>query len=396
MQCTEFATRMSFPSSFPELRVALVHDWLTGMRGGEKVLEALCALFPEAPIHSLVAFPDALSDTIARHPIHTSMLQRFPQVRHRYRQYLPFFPAAIRSLDLRGFDLIISSSHAVAKAVRVPPGAMHIAYIHTPMRYVWDLFDQYFGRDRVNLPTHLIMRLIAAWLRRWDVRSTASVDHLIANSEHVRERIRRHWGRDAIVIHPPVDTSRFSVRDAPGGHLLVFSALVPYKRVDLAIRACSALGLPLVVAGTGPEEASLRAIAGPTVRFHGWVNDDDLPGLYAGAQALLFPGEEDFGIIPLEAMAAGTPVIAFGRGGACETVVDGVTGVLFAEQTEEALIGAIRRCDAMRFDPHALRAHAEGFDVRVFQAAMQDAITRMVLGRWGNDGGSAGRAHASR
>jgi len=355
------------------VNVALVHDWLTGMRGGERCLEVFCELFPDADLYTLLHVPGSVSPVIERRRIVTSFLQRLPDVERRYRQYLPIFPAAIRRFDLRGYDLVLSSSHAVAKSVRVPRPERHVCYCFTPMRYVWDLYDDYFGA-RASLPTRLLMPPLAAWLRRWDRRTAAGVGRFVAISRFVADRIRRAYGRDADVIYPPVDVSRFRLEEAPGSFYLVVSALTPYKRVDLAVAACARLGRPLVVVGSGPEEKRLRALAGPTVEFRGGRSDTEIAELYARCRAFLFPPLEDFGITPLEAMAAGRPVIAFGEGGARETVVppgegEPPTGLFFARQTVEDLVDAIRHFEASahQFEPKALRRRAEAFDRPLFR-----------------------------
>lgn len=350
--------------------VLLAHDWLTGMRGGEKCLDVMCELFPRAPLYTLLAFPDRVSATIAARDIRTSFLQRFPAVERRYRHYLPFYPAAIRSFRLPPCDLVLSSSHAVAKGIRPPAGALHISYIHTPMRYVWDMYDQYFGPDRTGPVERLFISMVARHLQRWDVRSNSGVHHFIANSEHVRDRVRRHYGRDATVIHPPVDVDRFPLSETDDGYFLVLSALVPYKRVDIAVDAFTRMGLPLRVIGDGPERDALERRAGATVRFDGRADDSAVVDAYRGCRALVFPGEEDFGIVPVEAMAAGKPVLAFGKGGATETVVEGRTGLLFGEQTAESLQAAVRRFGDCRFDPRAIRAHAERFRREVYRERM--------------------------
>jgi glycosyltransferase involved in cell wall biosynthesis len=360
----------------PELaktRVALVHDWLTGMRGGERCLEVFAELFPDADLYTLLHVPGSVSPVIESRRIVTSFIQRMPRARERYRQYLPLFPAAVRGFDLRGYGLVLSSSHAVAKSVRAPAGALHVCYCFTPMRYVWDLYDDYFGA-RAGLAARLVMPPLAAWLRRWDRRTAAGVHHFVAISRFVADRIRRAYGRSADVIHPPVDVSRFRLDDAAGEFYLVVSALTPYKRVDLAVEACNRLGRRLLVVGSGPEAPRLRTLAGPTVELLGWRDDAETAGLYARCRALLFPPREDFGIAPLEAMAAGRPVIAFGEGGARETVVppgEGVppTGLFFARQTVEDLSDAIRRFEASagQFEPKALRRRAEAFDRPLFR-----------------------------
>ncbi|HEY7436016.1 MAG TPA: glycosyltransferase [Methylomirabilota bacterium] len=374
----------------PELakaKVALVHDWLTGMRGGERCLEVFGELFPDADLYTLLHVAGSVSPVIERRRIVTSFIQRLPHAERRYRHYLPLFPAAIRAFDLRGYDLVLSSSHAVAKSVRVPAGALHVCYCFTPMRYVWDLYDDYFG-PRASLAARVLMPPVAAWLRRWDRRTAAGVDQFVAISRFVADRIRRAYGRDADVIYPPVDVSRFRVDEAPGDFYLVVSALTPYKRADLAVEACNRLGRRLVVVGSGPEDRRLRALAGPTVELLGWRDDAQTAELYARCRALLFPPLEDFGITPLEAMAAGRPVIAFGEGGARETVIppgegEPPTGLFFARQTVEDLVDAIRRFEASahQFEPKALRRRAEAFDRPLFRERVHAYLRARVEAR---------------
>lgn len=355
------------------MNVALVHDWLTGMRGGERCLEVFCEMFPEAPVFTLLHTLGSVSPTIERRSVRTSFIQRLPAAGRRYRHYLPLFPAAIRRFDLRGYDLILSSSHAVAKSVRVPAGALHVCYCFTPMRYVWDLYDEYFG-PRAGWPARLLMPPVAAALRRWDRQTAAGVHRFVAISRFIADRIRRAYGRESDVIYPPVDVSRFRIQESAGDFYLLVSALTPYKRVDLAVEAASRLGRRLLVVGTGPEERRLRALAGPTVELLGWRDDSEIAELYARCRALIFPTLEDFGIAPLEAMAAGRPVIAFGQGGALETVVppggaESPTGLFFDRQTVDALVDAVRRFESGRyqFEPKALRRHAEAFDRTLFK-----------------------------
>jgi glycosyltransferase involved in cell wall biosynthesis len=363
-------------------RVALVHDWLTGMRGGERCLEVFCELFPDAPLFTLLHVPGSVSPVIERRPIVTSFVQRLPGAETRYRQYLPVFPAAVRGLSLAGHDLVISLSHCVAKAVRVPPGALHLCYCFTPMRYVWDLEADY-ARDAGWL-TRLALPPLAAALRRWD-RRTDGVHEFAAISRHIADRIRRVYNRAAEVIHPPVDVARFRVAETAGDYYLVVSALVPYKRVDLAVAAAGRLGRRLLVVGAGPEEARLRALAGGGVSFLGWRPDAEVAELYARCRAVLFPSVEDYGIVPLEAAAAGRPTIALGRGGVLETMVglDGAeppTAVFFAEPTVEALAAAMRTFEtaAARFDPRALRARAARFD----RPGFAQRVREYVADRW--------------
>ena len=357
--------------------MALVHDWLTGMRGGERCLEVFCELFPDADLFTLLHVPGSVAPIIERRRIVTSFLQRLPGAASRYRYYLPLFPAAMRGFDFSGYDLVLSSSHAVAKAARKAPGATHVCYCFTPMRYIWDLYDDYFGAG-APVPMRVTMPPVAAALRRWDRRTSARVDRFVAISRFVADRIRRVWARDADVIYPPVDTARIALAtDGPEDFYLVVSALVPYKRVDLAVAAATRMHRRLLVVGTGPEARRLAALAGPTVEFLGWRDDAEVARLYARCRAVLFPSLEDFGIVPLEAMAAGRPVIAYGAGGAIETVVPldaagdaAPTGVFFHAQRVQAVMEAMATLEANagRFEPKALRAHAETFDRPLFRA----------------------------
>ena len=364
------------------MRVALVHDWLTGMRGGERCLEVFCELLPEADLFTLLHVPGSVAPIIERRRIVTSFVQRLPSARMRYRQYLPLFPAAIARFDLAAYDLVVSLSHCVAKAARPRPGAWHLCYCFTPMRYVWDLYDHYVG---VGPLTRALLPPVAAALRRWDRRASRRVDRFVAISDFVADRIARCYAREAEVIYPPVDVQRFEIVPDGGDFYLVVSALVPYKRVDLAVQAARQLGRRLVIVGTGPEERRLRAMAGRGVEFLGWRSDAEVADLYARCRALLFPGVEDFGITPLEAMAAGRPVIALAAGGALETVIPPgkddtpPTGLLFERQSSEALASAMRDFEAApdRFDAKALRAHAERFDRPLFKRRVAEVLAEL-------------------
>lgn len=355
-------------------RVVLAHDWLTGMRGGERVLERLCLAFPQAPLVTLLADPGAVSAIVRERSIHPSALQRLPGIERYYRYLLPFFPLAASSLRLPPADLVISTSHCVARAFRAPPGARHVCYCFTPMRYAWMFHDEYLGRRGVK--RRLAAPVLAA-VRRWDYRTRDRVDHYIAISRHIRQRIQNCYQRDSDVVYPPVDIERCrpGVRppDADSYDLLV-SALVPYKRVDLAVRAYSRTGFPLRVVGAGSSAASLQAMAAANVTFLGWTGDDKLTELYRGCRLLVFPGEEDFGIVPLEAQACGRPVVAFARGGALETVVEGETGIFFGEQTEESLAAAVNRAASFAWRPERIRQHAESFGEQRFDAELAEAI----------------------
>lgn len=362
------------------MKLALVHDWLTGMRGGEKVLEVLCERFPGAELFTLIHVPGSVSPTIERRPVHTSALQYLPGIRHYYRECLPLFPTLIEQFDLDRFDLVISSSHCVVKSVLPRAGAVHICYCHTPLRYAWNQFDAYFGPDRIGLAQSALMRRVMARLARWDRDTSGRVDRYVTNSHYVAGRIHRYYNREATVVYPPVDTDFFHPDSAvPEGYALVVSALVPYKRIDLAIAACRLAGVPLKVVGEGPERAQLeRTASGGNVRFLGRRTDEEIRELYRHAAVVLMPGEEDFGIVPVEAQACGRPVVALGRGGALETVVPGDTGVLVDEPTAEAFAAAIGEAMARRFDTAAIRRHAEGFSRRRFGDEMEALVSETV------------------
>ena len=353
------------------MRVAIVHYWLVGMRGGEKVLEELCLLFPQADIFTHVHDPARTSALINAHTITTTFIARLPFARTMYQHYLPLMPAALEELDLTGYDLVLSSESGPAKGVVTHPDAVHICYCHSPMRYLWDQYHTY--RARSGRLTRAVMSLAMPALRVWDTASAGRVDHFIANSHFIARRIAKTYRRDSTVIYPPVDLDAFSVAPEPSRDFyFAVGQLVPYKHFDLAVAACTALGRRLVVVGTGTEAARLKAMAGPSVEFRGWASQEELRDLYRNCRALLFPGEEDFGIVPLEAMASGRPVIAYGSGGALDTVKPGETGLFFAAQTVGALSEAITRFEAgeARFEPDAIRRHARGFGRDVFRQAM--------------------------
>ena len=363
----------------------LVHDWLTGMRGGEKVLELLCAAYPTADLLTLFHVPGSVSPAIERLKPRTSVLQHVPGIRRFYRYCLPLFPTVIEQFDLDQYDLVISTSHCAAKAVVKTGRARHLCYCFTPMRYAWDQFDAYFGEGRVGTLKSRAIRPALNALARWDAATAGRVDRYVAISRHVASRISRYYNRQADVIYPPVNTGFYSPDDAvtADNFLLIVSALVPYKRIDVAIEASRLSNTPLRIIGTGPERDALAALAartGADVQLLGSVSDVEVRDHYRRAAAVLLPGEEDFGIAPVEAQACGTPVIALGRGGALETVVDGTTGVLFEEPAPQALAAAIARARRLPFDRAAIRAHAERFDSAVFASAMQSAIESLVHG----------------
>jgi len=364
-------------------RVVLVHDWLTGMRGGEKVLEMLCEAYPDADLLTLFHVRGSVSPAIERMRPRASWLQRIPGALRFYRYCLPIFPTAIEHFDLDRYDLIISTSHCAAKAVVKPGRARHLCYCFTPMRYAWDQFDQYFGAGRVGTLKSRLLRPVLDRLARWDAATASRVDRYVAISQHVASRIRRYYNRDAVVIYPPVDTAFYCPDETvvPEGFLLIVSALVPYKRIDLAIAASRLSGMPLVIVGDGPEREALTTLAakgGPGVQLLGPRSDDELRDLYRRAAAVLLPGEEDFGIVPVEAQACGRPVVALGRGGALETVKDGVTGVLVGEATPEAFAAGIVRAGQITFDAAVIRQHALTFDRAVFLRSIQITIESMA------------------
>ncbi|MBI5020065.1 MAG: glycosyltransferase [Ignavibacteriales bacterium] len=358
----------------PPKNIAIVHDWLVSMRGGEKVLEVLCELFPDATLFTLVHDKRKCSPAIERMNIKTSFLQKLPSSTKKYQYYLPLFPTAIEQFDLSDFDLVISSSHAAAKGVRVNKRSLHICYCYTPMRYIWDQYEQYFGKGRASLITRVAMKFSLNYLRRWDVASSRRVDEFIGISNAIRERISRIYNRDAAVIFPPVDIDRYSISKQDGGYYLIVSALVPYKMVDLAVEAFNKLGERLIIIGTGNQEQRLRAIAKKNVEFLGWANDDTVKKYYEGCRALIFPGEEDFGIVPVEAMACGKPVIAFKKGGALDTMIDGVTGLFFNDPTSESLARCVGELSKRNFDQYKIREHSLQFERKIFKKAIGQFI----------------------
>jgi glycosyltransferase involved in cell wall biosynthesis len=368
------------------MRVALVHDWLTGMRGGEKPLELLAAKYPEAHLFTLVHVRGRVSPAIERLAPRTSFIQRLPWSRRRYREYLPLFPMAIEWLDLDGYDLVISTSHCAAKSV-IAPGARHLCYCFTPMRYAWDQFSEYFGPERLG---QLGTRAAAAVMRRlarWDRDTAGRVTRYVAISRHVASRIRRYYNRDAAVVYPPVDIDYFQPRGgAPDPYVLIVSALVPYKRIDLAIEGARLAGVHLKIAGDGPDRTRLATTRGASVEWLGSRTNEELRELYRRAAAVLLPGEEDFGLVPVEAQACGRPVVALARGGALETVVPDTTGVLVQEPSAEAFADGIRRCLAAGFDPAVIRRHAEPFNPERFlneiDARISETLDAPREARW--------------
>ncbi len=349
------------------MKVALIHYWLVNMRGGEKVLKALADLYPGADIYTHVASPELVAKEFPGHRVIETGIARLPRAQKMYQSYLPFMPIALEQLDLSGYDLVISSESGPAKGVIVGPDTHHICYCHTPMRYVWDMYPQYLAE------TSRFKRLLMPWLihklRLWDYSTAQRVDKFIANSHFVRSRIMKYYRRDAAVINPPVDIGQFYISTQPEDYYLMLGQLVGYKRADVAVKAFTESGRKLVVVGEGAELPRLKRMAGPNIQFLGRQPSDAIAGLYSKCRALIFPGVEDFGIVPLEAMASGRPVIAFGKGGALETVVHGKTGLLYQDASPAGLQNAVAEFESMSgiFQPDEIRAHALRFSTEVFK-----------------------------
>lgn len=360
------------------MRVAIIHYWLVGMRGGERVIESLCEIFPNADIFTHVYDPDNVSNIFARHKVYTTFINHMPRARYLYQKYLPLMPLALEELDLRDYDIVISSESGPAKGVITGPDTIHICYCHTPMRYAWNMYHDY--RESINPRLRPLMSWLIHRLRAWDFQSAARVDAFLANSHNVARRIRKYYRRDAVVVYPPVEVDRFQSSDCIEDFYLYVGQLVRYKRVDLAIEAFNSLGKPLVVIGDGEERDALEKLAGPTIRFLGRQDFDPLRDYYSHCRALIFPGEEDFGIVPVEAMASGRPVIAFGHGGALETVIPGKTGLFFNRQSAEELAAAVIRFEAMRdsFDRYSIIEHARRFSSDVFRMSFLKEAGRIA------------------
>lgn len=363
------------------MKVAIVHDWLTGMRGGEYVLEAIAELYPQAELFTLLYVPGKIAPHLTTLKRHTSWLQKVPSAASKYRHFLPLMPSMIEGFDLTGFDLIISSSHCVAKGIRKPKGSVHVSYVHAPMRYMWDRYDDYFGPGRASLPVRLAASLLRPRLQDWDrrVSQVDRVDCLISNSHFIAEQVKKAYARESQVIYPFADLSRFTSARKPGRHYLMVGAFAPYKRIDLAIDAFNQLGLPLLVVGDGQENERLKKRAKSNIEFLGSLSNAAIADLYSKCRAFIFPGLEDFGITPVEAMASGAPVVAYGVGGASETVTS-KTGILFKPQTVEALMSAVNQMesDHPRFLEQECRTQAALFTKERFQDEFSKAVQNAV------------------
>lgn len=359
------------------MKVAIVHDWLNQIGGAEGVLEALVEMFPEAPVFTSMYWPEVMPEAYRSWDIRTTWMDRLPGVHRHHQLYLLFYPLAFGGLKLQGYDLVLSNKSAFCLGVKTSPGTHHLCYCLTPTRFLWD-FDAYVAQEQVGRAARRLTKPFLGWLRRWERAAAKRADSFVAISTEVQARIRRIYGRESVVIYPPVDTGRFC--PAPMGtqdnYFLIVSRLIPYKRMDLAVLAFTELGFPLRIAGDGRDRARLESMAGPNVHFLGRVSDTELGPLLARCRAFVLPGLEDFGISPVEAMAAGRPVIAYSGGGALDTVVDGRTGIFFREPTVASLAEAVRTFDEADWNPETIQAHAEQFDVGRFKATLRAFIDK--------------------
>lgn len=369
------------------MKIALVCDWLAGMRGGERCLEVVCELYPDADIFTLVHFPGSVLKTIESHKIHTSYIQRLPGNIKTFRRYFPMFPNAIQRIDLSGYDCVLSFSHCVAKGVKAPPNIPHICYCYTPMRYAWHIRSEYLSG--FSYPKKWMAEVMLDYIRNWDRKTSSRVTHFIAVSKNVQNRIKQAYNRNSVVIHPPVECNRFTISDDDDGYYLIVSAQVPYKRIDIAVEAFSNASQKLVIVGNGPELPRLKSMASSNVFFIDDADDNEVVKYMKKCRALIFPGEEDFGIVPLEAQACGKPVIAFGKGGALETIIgldqtknteNNATGIFFYEQSPKALWEAILLFEKVksRFDTQKGRDNASRFDRSIYKQSMQNYIQSVI------------------
>ncbi len=357
-------------------RIALFQDYLAQNGGAERVTEAIHQVLPEADLCTTFSVPEKISPYLGHLDTRTTWMQALPAKAKLYRHYFLLYPFAVESSHLEAYDLIVSSCCGYAKGVKRGPDAVHVCYCHNPMRWVWRL-PEYLGREQFSHTTKLALRLMVEWLRRWEIRAARRPDYYIANSHIVAKRLRSAFGVEATVIEPPIVTSRFRVSREADDYYLVLSRLVSYKRIDLAVEACTRSGRRLLVVGDGPDRARLQALAGPTVSFLGRLSDRDVSRYASRCRALIFPGEEDFGMAPLEVNAAGRPVVAYGAGGATETVVEGMNGLLFREQTTESLLEALERLEFHSWDPRTIRRHAERYDIHLFQERLLDFLRQV-------------------
>ncbi len=358
-------------------KVAVVHDYFVQLGGAERVAEELANILPQASLFAIVATMRKIPDSLLKRPVHTTWMQYLPFIERWYRLYFLLYPLAVGSLDLRDYELVVSSSSGYAKGVRTGKGTVHVCYCHTPMRWAWR-FEDYSKQDSLNVFKRSILRGLTRALRSWDWRAAQRPDYFIANSHEIARRIKELYNREATVIPPPIDTGRFTPSDVQGDYYLVLSRLVSYKRLDLAIHACNQLGRNLVVIGKGPDKSRLELLAGPTVQFLGRLPDAEVNRYASQCRALIFPGEEDFGMTPLEISAAGRPTIAYRAGGAVETIVDGVTGVFFDHQTAFDVAAAMLRSEQIDWNQESMRKHAEQFSIQAFHDSIRTFLLRVA------------------
>lgn len=356
------------------MKIALVHDWLTNMGGAERVLINFKQLFPDAPIYTTIYNPENLDEELKNIDVRTSFLQNKRKAKTNHQKYFPFMPMAFESFDLNEYDVVLSSSSSCAKGVITNPDTVHICYCHTPMRYGWEFYYDYLERENLNPLKKVLIKYFMNYMRIWDRVSADRVDYFIANSRNVAKRIWKHYRRECVVIYPPVRTKLFNISNIDEEYFLIVSRLVPYKRIDLAVEAFNELRLPLVIIGDGPERQKLQSMAKSNIKLLGRQTDEVIKEYYAKCRAFIFPGEEDFGITPLEAQASGRPVIAFGKGGVLETVVEGETGIFFKEQTVKSLKEAVVNFNRYRFDKFKIRKHAEKFDEEIFKQKIKQYV----------------------
>jgi glycosyltransferase involved in cell wall biosynthesis len=357
-------------------KIALVHYWLTGMRGGEKVVESICNLFPDIDIFTLVYDKRKIAESINKHKVYTSFIQKLPFARKKYQTYLPFMPIAIEQFNLSGYDIVISSESGIAKGVLTRPETCHFCYCHTPMRYLWNMYFDYLKNENIRFLKRKIIEVFFNYLRVWDLATASRVDYFISNSNNVKKRILKYYRRDSTVIYPPVDVESMIFETKKQDYYLVVSQLVSYKRVDLAIRAFNELKKELIIIGEGQEYKKLKKIANPNIKFLGWQSGESLRQYYANAKAFIFPGEEDFGITPVESQASGTPVIGFGRGGLLETVIEGKTGLFFYKQDYKELASVIENFESNtdKFDCYTIRENSLKFSRVRFESDLKKFI----------------------
>lgn len=349
------------------MNIALVHDWLTNMGGAERVVINFRELYKDAPIYTTLYNPDKLDNELKNIDVRTSFLQKTKNLRRGHQRLLPFMPMAFESFDLNEYDIVLSSSSSCAKGVITNPNTMHVCYCHTPMRYAWEYYYEYANEWGLSKIKGKLLKYVMNYIRMWDKVSADRVDYFIANSENVAKRIWKQYRRESVVIHPPVRCNLFNISDVDEDYFLIVSRLVPYKRIDLAVQAFNELGLPLIIIGEGKDLDRLKAMAKDNIKFLGRQSDDVIKEYYSKCRAFVFPGEEDFGITPLEAQASGRPVIAYGKGGALETVIDGTTGLFFEEQKLDSVINSIRKFEKVKFNKDIIRNHAKEFDEEVFK-----------------------------